>query len=86
MPAFNLVEDEFLIIDPVQKKCLHYQILIKCHYRVLVIYSKTGYWVYPVLEVLNWGQKAGFFASLLLLITALYICGEKMNNLIWCKL
>lgn len=66
---------------------MHWRVftLRNCHFRVLVIYNKSGRWVYPVLDVLNWGQKTAFFAFLLLLITALYICGEKMNNLIWCK-
>ncbi|CAB3378028.1 Hypothetical predicted protein [Cloeon dipterum] len=52
---------------------------------VFVIFNKSGQWVYPVLAVLNWGQKGLFFAVLLLLVTGLYLLGEKLNNYVWGK-
>ncbi|XP_066992579.1 androgen-induced gene 1 protein isoform X2 [Anabrus simplex] len=50
-----------------------------------VIYFKSGEWVYPVLDVLNWGQRVVFFVALLMLGNILYIAGEFLNNTVWAK-
>jgi len=67
-------------------RLLHEVIFFFCDYRVFVIYNKSGRWVYPVLAVLNWGQKSAFFLVLLCLVSGLYLVGEKLNNFIWGKL
>ncbi|GLH15391.1 Androgen-induced protein 1 [Gryllus bimaculatus] len=58
-----------------------------CVYLVwtFIIYFYSGAWVYPVLEVLNWGQRAIFFIVLLLFVNALYFVGEFVNKTIWGK-
>lgn len=48
-----------------------------------VIHSYSNFWVYPVLDVLNFPMRLVFFASLLALVMFLYLVGEKLNNLIW---
>ncbi|KAK7867794.1 hypothetical protein R5R35_001208 [Gryllus longicercus] len=58
-----------------------------CVYLVwtFIIYFYSGAWVYPVLEVLNWGQRAIFFIVLLLFVNSLYFVGEFVNKTIWGK-
>ncbi|CAH1180292.1 unnamed protein product [Phaedon cochleariae] len=48
-----------------------------------VIHSYTGFWVYPVLEVLNLPMRIVFFASLFGFVVLMYVAGEKLNNSIW---
>ncbi|KAG5899750.1 hypothetical protein JTB14_006088 [Gonioctena quinquepunctata] len=50
-----------------------------------VIYYHTGFWVYPVLEVLNWPLRIVFFLTTLSLIILLYIVGENLNSTVWKK-
>lgn len=49
-----------------------------------VIYYKTGAWVYPVFEPLNWPLRIVFVMLSLSIATGFYIFGEKVNNLV-CK-
>lgn len=50
-----------------------------------IIYSYTGMWVYPILEVLNFPLRVVFFVILLGLTISLYIVGERLNGLVWKK-
>jgi hypothetical protein len=50
-----------------------------------VIFAKSGAWVYPVLEILNWWQRIIFFLVCLSLQAGLYIVGETLNKAIWGK-
>nr|XP_023029356.1 androgen-induced gene 1 protein-like [Leptinotarsa decemlineata] len=52
---------------------------------VHVINYYTGFWVYPILTVLNVPSRIVFFAVLLIFIVLLYIAGETLNNLVWRK-
>jgi len=52
---------------------------------VHIIHAYSGFWVYPVLEVLNLPLRIVFFLSLLGLAVALYVLGEKLNGIIWSK-
>ena len=54
-------------------------------FRVHVIFLKSGFWVYPVLEVLNWWQRIIFFLSLLFLQAGMYFVGETLNKAKWGK-
>lgn len=48
-----------------------------------VIKHYAGIWVYPVLEVLAFGQRIVFFIVILLFCLGLYFVGEFLNNKIW---
>lgn len=48
-----------------------------------IIHSYSGFWVYPVLDVLNMAMRWVFFAGLLGLSMGLYVVGEKLNNGYW---
>ncbi|XP_046629838.1 androgen-induced gene 1 protein-like isoform X3 [Neodiprion virginianus] len=50
---------------------------------LLIIYAKSEIWVYPVMEVLSWPQRIGFFVVLFLFTAILYILGEYLDRLIW---
>ncbi|XP_046590015.1 androgen-induced gene 1 protein isoform X2 [Neodiprion lecontei] len=50
---------------------------------LLIIYAKSEIWVYPVMEVLSWPQRVGFFVVLFLFTAILYILGEYLDRLIW---
>lgn len=52
---------------------------------VHVIFAKSGAWVYPVLEILNWWQRIIFFLLCLSLQVGLYIVGETLNEAKWGK-
>ncbi|XP_021920926.1 androgen-induced gene 1 protein-like isoform X2 [Zootermopsis nevadensis] len=52
---------------------------------VHVIFSKSGVWVYPVLDVLNWWQRIIFYLVSLSLQASLYIVGETLNKAKWGK-
>jgi hypothetical protein len=54
-------------------------------FRVHVIFLKSGVWVYPVLEVLDWWQRIIFFLGCLFLQASLYIVGETLNKTKWGK-
>ncbi|KAM3965743.1 androgen-induced gene 1 protein isoform 1-T2 [Aphomia sociella] len=50
-----------------------------------VIYFKTDKWVYPILAVLNWPTRIVFYLISLIVVSSLYIVGEKLNKLVWSK-
>lgn len=50
---------------------------------MLTIYTFSGFWVYPVFEVLNWPLRIVFCVALLGLALVLYFVGEKLNGVIW---
>lgn len=52
---------------------------------VHVIFLKSGFWVYPVLDVLNWWQRIIFFLSCLFLQASFYFVGETLNKAKWGK-
>lgn len=52
---------------------------------VHVIYFNAGAWVYPVLAVLNWPQRIGFYVFSCAVPVVLYYFGEFLNNLVWSK-
>lgn len=54
-------------------------------FRVHVIFSKSGVWVYPVLDVLNWWQRIVFYVVALCLQASLYFVGETLNKARWGK-
>lgn len=54
-------------------------------FRVHVIFAKSGAWVYPVLEILNWWQRIIFFLICLGLQVGLYMVGETLNKAKWGK-
>lgn len=74
-------------IYPSRKKGLGALISFMLVYLIwtFVIYAKSGHWVYPVMEVLNWPQRILFFVALLLFIQGIYIVGELLNRLVWGK-
>lgn len=47
---------------------------------VHVIYYNAGKWVYPLLAVLNWPQRIGFYAFTLSVPIVLYYLGEFLND------
>lgn len=49
----------------------------------MIIYVKSGVWVYPVLDVLPLPFFILFLVSLTLMSTVIYIAGEKLDSLIW---
>ena len=50
-----------------------------------MIFLKSGFWVYPVLDVLNWWQRIIFFLSCLFLQASMYFLGEALNKAKWGK-
>ncbi|OWR43635.1 hypothetical protein KGM_207387 [Danaus plexippus plexippus] len=52
---------------------------------VHVIYFKTGSWVYPILNVLNWPLRIIFYLFSLGLVCGLYTLGETLNRSVWAK-
>lgn len=48
-----------------------------------IIKYYAGVWVYPVLNVLDFGQRIVFFIVILLFCLSLYFIGEFLNNRIW---
>lgn len=48
-----------------------------------VIYFKTGSWVYPILNVLNWPIRIIFYVLSLGIVCGMYSVGERLNALIW---
>ncbi|CRL01466.1 CLUMA_CG014278, isoform B [Clunio marinus] len=52
---------------------------------VHIIKYKSNFWVYPVLAVLNWPQRIGFYIFTLAVPVVFYFVGEFLNRLIWPK-
>jgi len=48
-----------------------------------IIKHFAGVWVYPVLNVLEFGPRIVFFIVILLVCLSLYFLGEFLNNKIW---
>ena len=44
-----------------------------------------GFWVYPILEYLNAGQRALFILACSVLAVCLYMIGEACNYMVWGK-
>lgn len=85
---FILIELFFTCrVYPSRKKALTGILAFFCSYLVWVhvIYFKTNTWVYPVLTLLNWPQRAVFYAVSVGLVIALFFLGEFLNNKIWGK-
>ena len=57
--------------------CLGYMIWVN------YIYYMTGFWVYPVLKVLTFEQRIGFFIVCGVLGGCLYLIGDILNKAIW---
>ncbi|CAG9763116.1 unnamed protein product [Ceutorhynchus assimilis] len=47
------------------------------------VHSYTNKWVYPILEVMNFPMRIGFFIVMALFIVAMYIMGETINRFWW---
>ncbi|ODN01516.1 Androgen-induced protein [Orchesella cincta] len=47
------------------------------------VFSQNGVWAYPILEVLNNGQRGIFFGTCCLCIVGFYFLGEKLNQWRW---
>lgn len=50
---------------------------------IFCIKANTDRWVYPILTVLNWPQRIGFFAFTVCIPLFLLFVGEKINALRW---
>ncbi|XP_018796480.1 PREDICTED: androgen-induced gene 1 protein isoform X1 [Bactrocera latifrons] len=50
-----------------------------------VVKHYSGFWVYPVLEVLQLPQRIIFFVAVIAFTLCLYLFGEFMNNIVWEK-
>lgn len=50
-----------------------------------VIKYKANIWVYPVLDVLNLGQRIVFFLLCLIFSVGLYVLGEFTNEKVWVR-
>ncbi|XP_014096193.1 androgen-induced gene 1 protein isoform X2 [Bactrocera oleae] len=50
-----------------------------------VVKYYSGFWVYPVLEVLLLPQRIVFFVAVITITLCLYLFGEFMNNIVWEK-
>jgi len=74
-------------VYPTRKRGLRALLLFMLTYLIwtFYIYSETGAWVYPILNLLNWPQRIVFFAVLLLFQMGLYTLGEFLNNQVWGK-
>ena len=52
---------------------------------IFYIAQVGGFWVYPILEYLNTGQRALFICVCSVLAVFLYMTGEACNYLVWGK-
>lgn len=50
---------------------------------IFCIKKVTNFWVYPILTILDWPQRIGFFAFTVSVPIILYFFGKIMNNIIW---
>ncbi|XP_044738598.1 androgen-induced gene 1 protein-like isoform X2 [Chrysoperla carnea] len=50
-----------------------------------IIYQVTGYWVYPIMEVLSIPLQILFYLLVLGFGVSLYIVGEHFNSYVWLK-
>lgn len=72
---------------PTRKLGLTVLLVFKLIYLIWIhiIYSYSGMWVYPILQVLNWPLRIVFFILLMSLDVVLYVAGEKLNTVFWSK-
>jgi hypothetical protein len=71
---------------PCRKSAMAGMVLILAIYLgwVFCIRANTGgKWVYPILAVLDWPQRIGFFAFTFSVPVSLYFVGEFFNKLTW---
>jgi len=52
---------------------------------VFYIAFRTNFWVYPILEVLDWNYRLLFITILMVFSSILYFTGEKLHSTIWDK-
>ncbi|XP_034182426.1 androgen-induced gene 1 protein isoform X1 [Osmia lignaria lignaria] len=50
---------------------------------MLIIFNKSGVWVYPIFHVLNLPTRTLFCITMLAYSTVLYVIGEVLDNFIW---
>lgn len=50
-----------------------------------VIKHKADIWVYPILEVLSFPMRVGFFAACIIFSMIIYLIGEFANRQIWIR-
>lgn len=79
---------EFMTIPrhyPCRKAAMAGMILIMAVYLgwVFCIKANTDKWVYPILAMLNWPQRIGFFAFTVCIPVVLYFVGEFINSVRW---
>ncbi|XP_022255592.1 androgen-induced gene 1 protein-like [Limulus polyphemus] len=41
------------------------------------------FWVYPILEVLNWSLRVAFFIGCGIIMVLFYLLGESLNSAVW---
>ncbi|XP_014371278.2 androgen-induced gene 1 protein [Papilio machaon] len=72
---------------PSKKKGLTILCTFMLSYAVWVhyIYFRTGSWVYPILNALNWPLRIAFYVFSLIFICGFYSLGENLNKLVWSK-
>lgn len=49
------------------------------------VYHAANVWVYPVLAIMNWPQRIGFYVFTCSIPILLYYLGELLNGLFWYK-
>lgn len=49
------------------------------------VYFAANVWVYPVLAIMNWPQRVGFYIFTCSVPIVLYYLGEFLNGLFWHK-
>ncbi|XP_072936535.1 androgen-induced gene 1 protein-like [Epargyreus clarus] len=59
-------------------------IAFNCSYILwmFVIYMRTGVWVYPIFDHLNWFARAIFITASVCVALTFYILGEKLNSMV----
>lgn len=50
---------------------------------VLYLALVMDIWPYPILQILNWGQRVAFFGVGILFLSLLYVVGETINMCCW---
>jgi len=50
---------------------------------VLYLALVKDIWPYPILQILNWGQRFIFFGAGILFLMMMYLIGEKINSSCW---
>lgn len=50
---------------------------------IFCIKANTDRWMYPILTILNWPQRFGFFTLTIGIVFVLYFLGEFLNSIKW---